>query len=129
MVGLHQHVTGAKLVSIAVTPAIRAWSPAQATDAGHRYYSDMTTVDLTTTAVWTTGDTNGRGQGGGARASSLRWARHHHRDRHRLPLDQRHGDVARTRSGRLDADRPSRPTGNGCSSPQPPFPATVRSAT
>ena len=52
-------VTGAKLVSIAVTPANSSLvagtkQPMKAVGT----YSDMTTVDLTTTAVWTTGDAN-----------------------------------------------------------------------
>lgn len=52
-------VTGAVLVSIAVTPAnstltvgIKQFMKATGT------YSDSSTVDLTTTAVWSTGDTN-----------------------------------------------------------------------
>jgi uncharacterized protein YjdB len=50
-------VTGAKLVSIAVTPAnsmLVAGIKQQMQAIGT--YSDMTTVDLTTTAVWTTGN-------------------------------------------------------------------------
>jgi uncharacterized protein YjdB len=52
-------VTSAKLVSIAVTPANSSLvagtkQPMQAIGT----FSDMTTVDLTTTAVWTTGDAN-----------------------------------------------------------------------
>jgi uncharacterized protein YjdB len=52
-------VTGARLVSIAVTPANSSMvagtkQPMRAIGT----YSDQTTVDLTTTAVWTTGDGN-----------------------------------------------------------------------